>query len=216
MSPAPAEPASSHTGVVRPEQVTGLVLCGGASRRMGRDKARLRVDGQTLLGRTIGLLAPRTLAQRLACGAASRYPELGLPEDLDRVADAGPLAGLEASLAQTRTPWALVVPCDLARLGAEALDGLLAAARPGDALVHWRSAGRDQPLCALVSVGCLPAIRAALDGGARKLVSWWDRVEARSLEAPPAVATQLAGVNTPEELAALGIDLATTSTGGLR
>ena len=72
----------------------GVVLCGGSSRRMGRDKALLEIEGQSLVARAASALAevaPRVL---LASGSAPRYPALGLECVLDPVEGNGPLAGL--------------------------------------------------------------------------------------------------------------------------
>ena len=69
---------------------------------MGVDKAGLEVRGRTLLAGAVEVLTALTPRVVLASGGTSRYAELGHEEVLDRVADAGPLAGLEAGLAAAR------------------------------------------------------------------------------------------------------------------
>ena len=72
---------------------------------MGADKAGLRLSGPTLLERAVAELDSIAAETLLACGPASRYAELGRPLVLDRCADGGPLAGIEAALARARTEW---------------------------------------------------------------------------------------------------------------
>ena len=98
------------------------VLCGGRSRRMGRDKALLRLGDQTLLERTVGVLSRLAPRVYLACGAEERYAELGLECVLDRLPDGGPLAGLEAALTRLQADgggWLGILACDMPRAESE-------------------------------------------------------------------------------------------------
>lgn len=95
-----------------------LVLCGGKSSRMGRDKALLELDGETLLVRCKKLGAALGAEQILI----SRN-EPGFIADL--VQDAGPMAGIAAALPHCRSRWLLVLPVDMPLLSPEALAPLL-------------------------------------------------------------------------------------------
>ena len=85
--------AASH-GAGAPRAALGVVLCGGQSRRMGRDKARLVLEGETLVSRAIRALDAVSDEVVLATGERPRYPESGRRCVLDSVPDGGPLAGL--------------------------------------------------------------------------------------------------------------------------
>ena len=90
--------------------LTALVLAGGRSRRMGRDKARLKVHGARVIDLLLEDLRPRFGSILVASGSR---PIPGL--EVRQVADPGtqgPLAGLAAGLAASRTPWILAVTCD--------------------------------------------------------------------------------------------------------
>lgn len=162
----------------------GLVVCGGASARFGSDKALARVPGldgapTTLLERTLDLLRSRCDRVLVATGAAPRYAALlaqreGVQVVLDTRAEAGPLAGLEAGLAAcAEDDDVLVVSCDLPHLDGAALDALLAARREdrGD-LVLWRDADRAHPLLGCYGAHLMPALRAALERGERRLIAF--------------------------------------------
>ena len=134
--------------------LSGAVLAGGRSTRMGRDKASLLVHGEPLLLRQLRLLAEAGCADRLvSSGASSPGPALALVPDevrivTDRSADSGPLAGLERALTEARHPLVIVIAVDMPALEAGFLRALLADARPGIGVVPSRN-GRHEPLVAV-------------------------------------------------------------------
>lgn len=134
--------------------LSGAVLAGGRSTRMGRDKASLLVHGESLLLRQLRLLAEAGCADRLvSSGASAPGPALALVPDevrivADHSADAGPLAGLARVLTEARYPLVIVIAVDLPALDAGFLRALLADARPGVGVVPSRS-GQHEPLVAV-------------------------------------------------------------------
>lgn len=189
-------------------EVTGLVLCGGESRRMGRDKAAIEHRGRRLIEYPVAAL--REVAERvlLCSGATPRYPELGLECVLDTEAEAGPLSGLMAGLEAARSEWVAVLACDLPRAGAPLLRELLAeaSARSLDACLLELERG-TQPLFAVYRrAPCAAAVRAALAAGERRMVSFHARLGADlvgSLLPEAASAATALNVNTPSDLQAL-------------
>ena len=95
---------------------------------MGSDKASLRLAGATLLERAAAELDSIASPTLLACGTSPRYAELGRPLVLDAYPDGGPLAGLEAALARSRTEWLAAIACDMPRAEGRVLLALLARA----------------------------------------------------------------------------------------
>jgi molybdopterin-guanine dinucleotide biosynthesis protein A len=90
---------------------TAIILAGGDSRRMGRDKATLPFAGTTLMQAVIATmqqLFPATLVS-----VRQIRPEIYLPQVCDTQADGGPLTGLVTTLSRVATPWAFVVACDM-------------------------------------------------------------------------------------------------------
>lgn len=172
-------PAELHAGApVRDAHASGLVLCGGASRRMGADKALLALGERTLLERAIACLAPHASPVRLACGESERYGAFGLELVCDRRASAGPLAGLEAGLEAASESGAggyvCVLAVDMPRADAQLVARLLAHARANDLdACLLASVGGVEPLCAVYHTRLLPRVRAALDAGERKVTSFF-------------------------------------------
>ncbi len=202
----------SHDGAPRRSEVTAVVLCGGASRRMGTDKAKLELDGRWLIERP--LEAARAVAERvlLACGVEPRYPELGLECVLDEFRDgdgaAGPLAGLLAGLEAARSPWVVALACDLPLARADVLEGLLATAEHHrlDACLLELERGTQPLLAAYRREPCRRAVRAALERGERRMVAFHAGLAVGSVAAEhlgPAAQAAALNLNTPEDFRAL-------------
>lgn len=178
-----AKPASDERSPgIRAADVAGLVLCGGRSTRMGRDKALLRgIDGdRTRLEAAVALLDPWVGEGRIACGTSPRYTDLLARTPrwelvLDDLEHAGPLAGLAAGLAAGSRTWTLALAVDMPGIGAAEIEALLAAARPDDDIVCFDDARGPQPLVTLYHRRCRAPIAAALAAGERKMTSFWER-----------------------------------------
>ena len=103
----------------------GLVLAGGESRRMGRDKAEIRIDGETQLERTAALLARHTERVSVSRRRADDPAPEGYAVIADEPAASGPIAGIAAALrARPDADW-LVAACDLPRLDDATLTALI-------------------------------------------------------------------------------------------
>lgn len=180
----------------------GLVLAGGESSRMGRDKALLEYHGRPQLEWAFELLSRH--CQRVFVSVRpgqSRGFEGRHPEIRDAHAGIGPIAGIAAAqAAHPRAAW-LVLACDLPFVSEVALQRLVAARGTGP-VVAFRSAhdGLPEPLCAIYEPATRDAVLESIAGGRncpRKLLI---RSGVPLLEQPDPGA--LDNVNTPEELAA--------------
>lgn len=194
---------------------TGVVLCGGRSRRMGRDKALLELGGRTLLERAVEALDAVCAEVLLAPGSESRYATLGRREVLDAADGVGPLAGLVSALEAARTEWLIALACDMPGVDARVLEELANFAQDGgwDVTMLGSEAGVE-PLCAVYRSSCARAARAALTTGRSKLTSFHDehlpteaalRVAVRRSEHFPEAlrgpaADSARNLNTPEDL----------------
>jgi len=105
---------------------SAVILAGGKSSRMGRDKAWLPLDSQTLLARQIELVRGLAPADIFISGRADTdYSSLGCPVLTDEFADAGPLAGIAAGLKAASAPLMLVLAVDMPDMTSAALHRLL-------------------------------------------------------------------------------------------
>jgi len=193
----------------------GLVLAGGASRRMGRDKAALAYRGQTQLTRTFELVArhcERTFVsvRREQTEDSSRA---GYPQIVDQVDNAGPIAGIAAAQAAHPDVGWLVVACDLPFLDDAAID-LLVARRGDHPVTAYRSThdGLPEPLCAIYEPSTRAGILDAIAGGRHCPRKFVIASGVPLLEQPDPSA--LDNVNTPEEFTSAAARLSERGTPG--
>src|SRR5438876_823410 len=130
-------------------ELTGAVLAGGESRRMGRDKAALVIGEQLLWQRQVKLLRD---AGAGTVGVVRRpgQPALDLPADIplwqDAVSGIGPLAGVHAALAACSTGWLAIVATDMPRLESGWFQWLGGFCSPGCGAMARRRNGAHEPL----------------------------------------------------------------------
>lgn len=147
----------------------GVVLTGGASRRMGRDKAFVDVHGRPLAAVARDALARAGATEVVAVGGdADRLASLGLRPVADRWPGAGPLGALVTALGAVEAPVAVVLACDLVAVDAAAVRVVLRAlATSGADVAVPVVAGRLEVLAAAWSVRCRPALATAFAAGLR-------------------------------------------------
>jgi len=183
--------------VKRIEIVAGI-LCGGASRRMGQDKARLpHPSGGTLLERAVALAGAACDDVLLLSGDGRRYPDLGLTELPDAMADSGPLGGLVAGLRHVRPAALLLYPVDMAGLEAAQLEVMAECFRKTGGPLVARGESRRHPALSIWGGSSLPALEEALTDGRLALHPLLDAASARELPLPSAT---LVNWNRPEDL----------------
>ncbi len=181
----------------------GLVLAGGKSRRMGRDKALLVRDGKSQLAYMVSLLD--TVVNRVFVSARSDQTEdverSRFNLIVDRYADMGPIAGILSALQEhPQADW-LVVACDLPNIDASTLGFLMNNVSDNQPFTAFRSShdGLPEPLCAVYKSGSEELLRNFVEEGMlcpRKVLI---RSDTHLLDQPNA--SSLDNVNTPDDLA---------------
>lgn len=163
------------------ELVSGVILVGGKSRRMGFNKAFLKLGRQTLLSKIASELKKVFTTVFLVGSDPEPYRSLGLPVVTDLFPHRGPLAGIHAALVYAQTPYIFVAACDLPFLRAR-LAAYLAAQAPGWDIVVPRIDGFSEPLCAVYGRNCLPASEEALRKEQPKLTAFFPAVRVKYIE----------------------------------
>jgi molybdopterin-guanine dinucleotide biosynthesis protein A len=158
----------------------GFAVAGGASRRMGRDKALLPWGDATLLDHTLDRLREPCADVRILCGPEPRYAHRRVPIHVDLLAGAGPLAGVLTALRAIEAGYALVLAVDLPFVPPALLHALLALA-PGHDVVVPVTADGPHPLCAVYARACIGAIEGCLARGERKMTAFWPEVRVRAV-----------------------------------
>ncbi len=148
--------------------ITGVILGGGRSKRMGRDKRYLLWDGESFLDRVSRLMF-RLFDEVLVVTASEDYDCSHLPVRLvtDRIPHKGSLGGLYTGLIEAKNSLIFVVACDMPFLVEESI-ARLCLQNHTDILTVKASTGL-QPLHARYSKDCVPVIEAMIQEGDLKI-----------------------------------------------
>jgi len=160
--------------------MSGLVLAGGASRRMGRDKAQILFGSEPLVLRAVRRLAQVCVDVVVASGDGHRLDHLGVTQVADVMRGAGPLAGIAAGLESARHDLVAVVAVDMPSASPAVL-ALLADLWRGEAAVVPIVEGRWEPLHAVWARSAAPGIVACLRAGERRVMRVLTTLGARSV-----------------------------------
>ena len=162
--------------------VTAIVLAGGMSRRLGRNKAVELFDGETLVRRAIGRMRQVAGNIMVVANDENRIAELGLPDDVTAVIDEhpgkGPLAGIYTGLNASSTEWSVFCACDMPFLSPHLYRALLSNRDTYDAVVPIVD-GRPEPVHAAYSRACLEPIREKLAADDLKIAGFFQDVSVR-------------------------------------
>jgi len=146
---------------------TAIILAGGNSKRMGRDKASLPFNGDTLLQRVIDRVQP--LFTQTLISVRQHRADIALPQIYDSQSDGGPLVGLISALEAITASWAFVVACDMPFVVPDLIVQLSNYRAEHQAVIPV--AGEyAQPLAAFYARSCLPALQHSLETGNKSLL----------------------------------------------
>ncbi len=185
-------------------KLSAIILAGGKSRRIGQDKNRLMLGGQTLLKRSIqtaSKLSNDIVIVTSQPGQVRKPANARVARDI--LPGGGALSGLHAGLHNAQHNYALAIACDMPFINLRLLR-YMAIVSPGyDAVVpFWQN--EAEPLHAIYARACLPAITELLQSGGGRIIELYSRVNVRYLE-PGEIALfdpeglSFFNINTPDD-----------------
>lgn len=161
--------------------VTCIVLAGGSSLRLGRDKALERIGGRSLIQRVIERLSALDDEILVVTSSSDRLPDIGVRKVLDSYPASGALVGIYSGLKAAATPHSLVVGCDMPFINIELLRYIVSLA-PGFDVVIPRLGDEVEPLHAVYSSDCIEPIEQKLSEGRFKIADLLPLVRVRYVE----------------------------------
>ncbi|MCF0121402.1 MAG: molybdenum cofactor guanylyltransferase [Oscillospiraceae bacterium] len=147
---------------------TCIILAGGKSSRMGRDKLMLDFGGETFLASIVGRFSRRFDRVYLSLVDPDKYPEINAERIADIYPGRGPISGLHAALSRT-DGGVFLVAADLPLADPEAALRVMSLAEGYDACVPIDPDGRYEPLFAYYAPGIMPFVQKAIDEGVNKM-----------------------------------------------
>ena len=161
-----------------------VILAGGKSARLGRDKAGEVLLGRSLLQRAVDAFAGLVHEYVIVSAVGQALPAVEVDAPLltaeDVYPETGPLGGIYTGLSAMTSSQAVVVACDMPLLQPALLSELLRLAPAYDAVVPLN--GLPEPLCAAYSRACLAAVRKRLEAGLYKTTGFLDDVRTLYLQ----------------------------------
>jgi molybdopterin-guanine dinucleotide biosynthesis protein A len=186
--------------------VSGVILAGGKSRRMGGSpKALLPFGGRSLIEHIAETLRSVLRDCLVVTNTPELYASLGLPMVADVFPEGGSLGGIYSGLRAASGDAALCVACDMPFLSAPLVAYLAGRASEADVVIP-DAAGQLQTLHAVYGKACLSPMERRLRAGQLKVVGFFDdvrvlRVPADAVERLIDPAIAFMNLNTPEDLA---------------
>jgi molybdenum cofactor guanylyltransferase len=192
--------------VKRFPNAAAFILAGGASDRMGRDKALLELGGVPMVVRAARLVEPCVTSVAVVA-PEGRYAGLGLRLTPDRWPGTGPLGGIATALCASADDWNLILGCDLPFLTEEWIAWLISRVTdtPAHAVVPESRKGLE-PLAAIYHRSCGDVLAAAVERGVRRVSEGlseilFERVPAVDWKGLDPAGRLFENMNTPEDYA---------------
>lgn len=193
-------------------QFAAIILAGGKSSRMGRDKAAIAIHGIPLLQKTC-LLASQCASQVYVITPWIEKYQAIVPDHCQMIRESvlagetephGPLIGFAQALTYVQTEWVLLLACDLPNLTAAEIQKWSndRETTPQNAIALLPKSPQGwEPLCGFYRSSCLPLLKEYSDRGGRSFQKWLQQHIVREL--PVSDRQLLFNCNTPDDLAQL-------------
>jgi molybdopterin-guanine dinucleotide biosynthesis protein A len=162
---------------------SAYVLAGGQSRRMGRDKLFLSIDGSPLLEKTLAVCSERFNTVKILARENEKFAKFSVPVILDYENAQGPIAGIIAALEDCSDNYCFITAADLCDLNDEIISLLLDNFQ-GEEYFGIDEGAQKQPLCGIYSVAALNVLRDCADKNIFDLQSALKQINARFIPAP--------------------------------
>lgn len=181
------------------KNITGVILAGGKSSRMGTDKGLINFDGKLFVQYSISAVKP-LVSKTIIISNNPGYDDLKVDRLEDTIQNSGPLAGILTGLLRAKTDYCLVLSCDVPFIKTEVLKLLVRAQDGKSDVVQLVSNGIKMPLIALYHKRCETIFHELLQEGERRVHVALDHCKVKNVRLDPERDLFTTNINTPEEL----------------
>lgn len=184
--------------------VTGILLAGGKSSRMGKDKALLKYEDETFMSNSIKKLKKLFNEVIVVEGNINKYNIDNAKIIKDIYPNMGPMGGIHAALKAAKNDWIFVIPCDMPLWEPLLVDEILKYRLDNDIVVPLFNK-RMEPLFALYKKTCIPKIEECLDKNIIKVIELYPLVKTNCVDLQNIFTLEecsksFLNINTPEDL----------------
>lgn len=185
--------------MINKKDITGIILSGGKNSRMGKDKGFLSLNGKLFTQYCIDALNP-LVSETIIISNNKDYDRFGLKRVEDVIENAGPLAGLYSGLLQSKTPYNLVLSCDVPLVTSKILEKLIENISDEIDVAQIQSIGKTMPLIALYKTKNKDMFYNLLKSGERRLRYAVNQCHVKNIKLNSESEKFTFNVNTPEDL----------------
>lgn len=150
------------------KDITGIILAGGKSSRMGTDKGFLMLNNKAFAQYSIDALKP-LVSEILIVSDLPDYDKFGLKRVNDITKNAGPVAGICSGLEASKTEYNIILSCDIPLITNEILQKLISNIDDKTQIIQAESQGKSMPLIAVYRKNILSTFKSLLNNNERRL-----------------------------------------------
>jgi len=185
--------------MIEKKDITGILLAGGKSSRMGTDKGFLKLNKKSFIEYSMEALQP-LVSQMIIVANNPDYDVFKIKRIDDLIKDAGPLAGIYSGLKHSKTEYNLVLSCDIPLMKTEILEKLIEAQDGCQDVIQIVSNGKSMPLIALYKKTCATIFYKLLQNDERRLHVALNQCKVKNIILNSEYDLFTKNINTPEEL----------------
>ena len=167
------------------QNITGIVLSGGQSKRMGREKGLIPLLGKPLIAYSIHVLE-KTCSEVIISANQEDYKAFGFPVINDEMAGIGPAGGILSCLKASRTEGNFILSCDMPLVSTDLVRYILERRGNAGVTVPLHN-GYPEPLCGFYSKAIIPEFRNRIKNGVYKIQDILEKLNVSFLEIEPAL-----------------------------
>lgn len=185
------------------KHITGIILAGGASSRMGKDKGLCEFKGKSLVSYAIEALLPICDTILISSNNTENYQKFGFDVVLDQYKNIGPIGGIFSSLNRSTTYHNLVVSCDTPFINTQLMEYVLSNSNGYDIVVPEHGDSYVEPLAAYYSSSIISILQESINQKDYKIMNLFSKVRFRSIKVDTisGYSTKLfKNLNTPSDL----------------
>lgn len=181
------------------KNITGIILSGGKSTRMGEDKGLIKIKGKTFVELVIDAITP-LVDKVLIVSNYSVYDQFGCQRIKDAINNAGPLAGLYTGLKHSESDYNLVLSCDIPLIKTHILKKIVSVNYNNYDVVQVQSGEKTMPLIALYKKQCQALCLQLLNKNEKRLKVLVSQLNTKTIILDSKYMNCVKNINTQEDL----------------
>jgi molybdopterin-guanine dinucleotide biosynthesis protein A len=185
--------------MLKKENITGILLAGGQSSRMGSDKALMDLQGESFVSLITKVMAP-FVCEIVIVSDHDAHDRFGFKRIEDIIKDSGPLSGIHAGLTYSETQYNLILCCDVPLMDEAVLSFLIEGFDADYDIIQLQYLDKPIPLIGIYNKSCAQVCERLLHSNERRVMKLLAASTCKTLKLTPELGVYIENINTPEQL----------------